>query len=153
MFFTAFFSITTCILSDLKGFIKDQFLIISWNKLLDNIISRNYMLILLRIIHEFNQDWLNLYQTEIGTFHPLCLTRTGTQGAARSCCCLARKLLVLDSQLLMRGKSQLLMPNPEKTHLIKYKIFLVLKPIIQTLISPSRVNTVLWDFKRVTRGL
>ena len=42
----------------------------------------------------------------------------------------------------MRRKSQLLMPNLEKTILIKYKIFLVLKPIIQTLVSPSRVNTV-----------
>ena len=56
----------------------NQFLIISWNKLLDNIISRIYMLILLRIMHEFNQDWLNLYQTEIGSFHPLCLTHTHT---------------------------------------------------------------------------
>ena len=94
-----------------------------------------------------------MYQTEIGIIHPLCRARTGTQGAARSCCCLARKLLVLDSQLLMRGKSQLLMPNPEKTHSIKYKIFLVLKPIIQTLISPSRMNTVSWDFERMIRGI
>ena len=39
------------------------------------------------------------------------------------------------------------MPNPERTHLIKYKIFLLLKPIIQTLISPSRVNTVSWYFE------
>ena len=86
------------------------------------------------------------------TIHPLCRAHTGTQAAVGSCCCLARKLLVLDSQLLMRRKSQLLMPNPEKTHLIKYKIFLVLKPIIKTLLSPSRVNTVPWDFEQVIRG-
>ena len=78
-----FFFITTWMLLNLtliKGFIIyiNQFLIISWNKLLDNIISRNYVLILLRIMHEFNQDWLNLYQTEIGSFHPLCLTHTHT---------------------------------------------------------------------------
>ena len=42
--------------------------------------------------------------------------------------------------------------NPEKTNLIKYKIFLELKPIIKTLVSPSRVNTVSWDLERAIRG-
>ena len=48
---------------------------------------------------------------------------------------------------LMRRKSQLLLPNSEKTHLIKYKIFLVLKPIIQTLIIPSSMIEEHWDLR------
>ena len=92
---------------------------------------------------------------EVGTIRraQASLAHRAVRAAAAAACCWAHKKPFSFRVQLLRRKSQLLLPNSEKTNLVKYKIYLLVQPKLKWDHAASSIIADHWDFERVTRSM